>query len=65
MGQGFDRELKQWLDEAGCHYVWPGKGSHEIWYSPVSMRNFVVPTGIVSRHMANGVLKDAELPKKF
>jgi len=61
----FDRELRQLLERAGCYYVRAGKGSHEIWYSPVSKRRFVVPAGIVSRHTSNGVLKDAGLPKAF
>jgi hypothetical protein len=65
MGGTFDRDLKQILERAGCTYVRPGKGSHQIWYSPITNRHFAVPTGIVSRHTANGVLKDAGLPKAF
>jgi hypothetical protein len=42
-----------------------GKGSHEVWYSPVTKRRFPVPVGIVSRHTANGVLVQAGLPKAF
>lgn len=61
----FNRELQQLLEEAGCYYVRPGKGSHQIWYSPITKRNFPVPAGIKSRHTANGVLKDAGLPKHF
>lgn len=65
MASTFDRELLQLLEKAGCKYVHAGKGSHQIWYSPVSQRNFAVPNGIVSRHTANAVLKDAGLPKHF
>jgi predicted RNA binding protein YcfA (HicA-like mRNA interferase family) len=65
MAATFDRELIRILQQAGCRLVRPGKGSHQIWYSPVSNRNFVVPVGIVSRHTANGVLRDAGLPKAF
>jgi predicted RNA binding protein YcfA (HicA-like mRNA interferase family) len=61
MPASFDRELKQLLREAGCYFVRPGKGSHEIWYSPITARRFPVPTGIVSRHTANGVLSQARL----
>jgi predicted RNA binding protein YcfA (HicA-like mRNA interferase family) len=61
----FDRELIRLLEDAGCVFVRAGKGSHQIWYSPISKRNFPVPVGIVSRHTANGVLKDAGLPKYF
>ena len=61
----FDRELIRLLEDAGCRFVRPGKGSHQIWYSPITKRNFPIPVGIVSRHTANGVLKDAGLPKHF
>lgn len=61
----FDRELRRLLNLAGCRFVRPGKGSHEIWYSPITDRRFGVPAAIVSRHTANGVLKDAGLPKAF
>jgi predicted RNA binding protein YcfA (HicA-like mRNA interferase family) len=52
------------LKAAGCGYLRPGKGSHEIWFSPVNQRTFTVPRS-KSRHTANGVLKDAGLPKAF
>jgi predicted RNA binding protein YcfA (HicA-like mRNA interferase family) len=61
----FDRELIRLLEDAGCRFIRPGKGSHQVWYSPITKRNFAVPVGIVSRHTANGVLKDAGLPKRF
>jgi predicted RNA binding protein YcfA (HicA-like mRNA interferase family) len=61
----FDRELCRILTRTGCRFVRPGKGSHEIWYSPIVNQRFVLPTAIVSRHTANGVLKDAGLPKAF
>ena len=61
----YDREVKGYLEAAGCHCVRQGKGSHEIWHSPMTNTNFPVPRGIVSRHTANGILKDAGIPKKF
>ncbi len=65
MAATFDRELIRVLQQAGCRLIRSGKGSHQIWYSPVSNRNFVLPNGIVSRHTANAVLRDAGLPKAF
>jgi predicted RNA binding protein YcfA (HicA-like mRNA interferase family) len=61
----FDRELRRLLERAGCTFVRYGKGSHQIWYSPLTKRRFPVPAGIVSRHTANGVLQQAGLPKTF
>jgi hypothetical protein len=45
--------------------VRPGKGDHEIWYSPISKINFAVDNGTKSRHTANQSLKQAGLPKAF
>jgi hypothetical protein len=57
--------LKKLLLEAGCSFERQGKGDHEIWYSPISDRRFVVDSAIKSRHTANAVLKQAGLPKAF
>lgn len=65
MGASFDRELKEKLLAAGCGYVRAAKGSHELWFSPVSERHFVVSSDIRSRHTANAILKQAGLPKAF
>jgi hypothetical protein len=65
MAATYDRKLKRILLDAGCHFVRPAKGSHELWYSPISKRHFAVPTNVVIRHTANGVLKEAGLPKQF
>lgn len=61
----FSAKLKQILHEAGCRFERPGKGDHEIWYSPRSNRRFVVDSKIKSRHTANAVLKQAGLEKEF
>ena len=65
MADNFTPRVKAILREKGCSFVRQGKGDHEIWHSPISKRRFAVPAGIVSRHTANGVLKDAGLPKAF
>ena len=58
-------KLKQILREAGCYFERPGKGDHEIWFSPMTQIRFVVDSFIKSRHTANAVLKQAGLPKQF
>src|SRR6266851_3632089 len=37
------RPLADLLREAGCRFERQGKGSHEIWYSPITRRTFTVP----------------------
>lgn len=65
MAPQFDRQLRELLRAAGCQMVRQGKGSHEIWTSPITQRNFAVPIGIPSRHTANAILRQAGLPKAF
>nr|WP_313709003.1 type II toxin-antitoxin system HicA family toxin [Brucella intermedia] len=65
MVKGFYRELTDILKANGCKYVRPGKGDHEIWYSPISNRNFTVDKGSLSKYTANASLKQAGLAKSF
>ncbi|MGO8816256.1 MAG: type II toxin-antitoxin system HicA family toxin [Terriglobia bacterium] len=58
-------KLKDVLRTHGCRYDRAGRGDHEIWYSPISQRYFPVDHKILSRHTANGVLKQAGIPKQF
>jgi len=58
-------KLKKLLREQGCYFVRPGKGDHEIWFSPHSQRYFVVDSAIKSRHTANAALKQAGIEKAF
>ncbi len=58
-------ELITILKAAGCTFIRHGKGDHDIWYSPVSARRFVVDSAIKSKHTANAVLKQAGLPNRF
>ncbi|KAF3885529.1 MULTISPECIES: type II toxin-antitoxin system HicA family toxin [Nostocales] len=65
MGASFTAQLKKILSEGSCYFERQGKGDHEIWYSPITDRRFVVDASIKSRHTANAILKQAGLPKAF
>jgi len=65
MAPQFDQPLRDLLRAAGCTMMRQGKGSHEIWHSPMTQRNFAVPVGIPNRHTANAILRQAGLPKAF
>jgi predicted RNA binding protein YcfA (HicA-like mRNA interferase family) len=65
MAPQFDKRLRELLQAAGCTLVRQGKGSHEIWHSPITKRNSAVPINIPSRHTANAILRQAGLPKAF
>lgn len=49
----------------GCRFVRHGKGDHDIWFSPITGRHFVVDQNILSRHTANAVMKQAGNTHKF
>lgn len=62
MAHSFDRDLRQRLERVGCTLLRQG-AKHEVWLSPLTRRAVTVPRGIVSRHTANGILRQAGLPK--
>jgi len=57
--------VRKILSGSGCRLERQGKGDHKIWYSPLTKLRFPVDRKIRSRHTANGVLKQAGLPKQF
>lgn len=65
MAASFTPEVKRLLIDNGCSFDRQGKGDHEIWFSPITNRRFVVDAHIKSRHTANAVLKQAGIPKQF
>jgi hypothetical protein len=62
MAPQFDSELRELLRKAGCTFVRQGKGSHEIWLSPITRRNFPVPVGmrLVIPRMQSCVRQDCQ-----
>ena len=60
----YTRDIIKILSDNGCYFVRRGKGSHNIWYSPIKKRPFTVVTKIENRHTANGILKDAGVDTK-
>jgi hypothetical protein len=61
----YSAKLKELLAANGCAFLRHGTGDHDIWLSPITGRRFPVDHRIRSRHTANGVLKQAGLPKAF
>ena len=61
----FESEVRRILLDHGCTFVRRGKGDHDIWYSPITGRRFVVDGKIKSRHTANGIMKQAGIEHHF
>ncbi len=58
-------EVKKALRAAGWRYDRSGKGDHEVWVNLATRKHVSVDAKILSRHTANGILKQAGLPKQF
>ena len=55
-------ELIRKLIKRGCYLIRQGKGSHEIWFSPMTGKEFVVPnhgSQEVGRGLENKIKKAA------
>ena len=61
----FASDVRAILRDAGCYFIRRGKGDHDIWYSPITKKRFPVDGKIKSKHTANGIMKQAGLPKQF
>lgn len=53
------------LNNNSCKFVRHGKGDHDIWYSPITNRNFTVDSKIKSRFTANAIMKQAGINYHF
>lgn len=62
---GLGKDLRAILKEYGCEFYRQGKGDHELWWSPINDKKFVVDRNVKSKHTANGTLKQAGIDKKF
>ena len=61
----FGPQVRDVLRANGCRFHRQGKGDHEIWYSPITNRKFVVDTKIKSRFTAQAIMKQAGIDYKF
>jgi len=60
----YTKQVLDLLAKNGCYFLRRGKGSHKMWYSPISKKPFTVVDKIENRHTANGILKDAGIEHK-
>jgi hypothetical protein len=65
MAPQFDRALRDLLRAAGCNFLRQGRGSHEIWYSPITKRNFAFRPAFQAAIPPMPSLRQAGLPKSF
>ena len=61
----FTRAIEKHLSDAGWRRLRQGKGDHEIWIDRSGSLKVTVDGKVRSRHLANKILKDAGIGKKF
>jgi predicted RNA binding protein YcfA (HicA-like mRNA interferase family) len=59
------RDLIRLLGAAGYVFKRQGRGDHEIWWNSQTGVNVTVDRKLKSRFTANGILKEAGIPKAF
>jgi predicted RNA binding protein YcfA (HicA-like mRNA interferase family) len=64
MVDGFYKAVAKILKENGFWLVTGGKGSHEKWINE-NAKTLTVPRNLMSRHTANGILKDAGIKQRL
>ena len=53
------------LKENECYFIKQAKGSHEIWYSPITNKNVTIVKSTKSRHTINEIFKQAGINEKL
>ncbi len=59
------RDVVRLLKEGGYEFKRQGRGDHEIWWNPQTGVRVTVDRKLKSKFTANGILKEAGLPKAF
>jgi len=65
MAKTLYRQLCNILQDSECKFIRQGKGSHEIWHSPINDKHFSVPFTVKSKATSNAILKQAGINKKI
>jgi hypothetical protein len=65
MVEGYTKRVRAILKANGCRFLREGRGDHEVWLCPGAKRPVVVDGKIMSRRLANAVLKQAGLTDRI
>jgi predicted RNA binding protein YcfA (HicA-like mRNA interferase family) len=61
----YEREVERHLKKNACSLIRHGKGSHNVWHSPITDRIVSVSKNMRSKTLANEILKDAGIKQKI
>ena len=65
MVRGYTEEVRRLLADHGCIFLREARGDHAILLCPGKARPVMVDGRIMSRHLANGVRKQAGIKAKL
>ncbi len=61
----YEKKVREIPKQHGCEFVRHGKGDHDIYFSPITNKNFTVDNKIKSRHTANAIMKQSGIQHHF
>ena len=61
----YEKKVRKILRENGCYFVRRGRGDHDVWRSPITNLPITVDGEILSRHVANAIMKRAGIKHHF
>ena len=61
----YEKKVREILKQHGCEFVRHGNGDHDIYFSPITNKNFTVDNKIKSRNTANAIMKQSGIQHHF
>ena len=61
----YEKKVRELLLSHGCLFIRHSRGDHDIYFSPITKRNFTVDSKIKSRHTANAIMKQSGIDWHF
>lgn len=61
----YEKKVREILKQHGCEFVRHGKGDHDIYFSPITNKNFTVDNKIKSRNTANAIMNQSGIQHHF
>lgn len=65
MAKSYYKQIIVLFKAHGVYFKREGKGSHEVWFSPLTNRPISVPQNCKGKGTANNILKDAGIKHKL
>ena len=61
----YEKKVREVLKQNGYSFHHHGKGDHDVWFSQSANKKVTVDGKIKSRHIANQIMKEADINHHF